>query len=50
MCCKRVYKKLAVAELHTGLVFEPQGPLVESVLTVNIAFFSIFKKNKKVAN
>lgn len=53
LCRKHWVLQKSVQEVgcrRAGLVFEPQGPLVESVLTVNISFFSIFKKNKKVAN
>ena len=47
MCCKREQKNLAVTELHAGLVFEPQGPLVESDFRVNVTdAFSFFRFSK----
>lgn len=38
---------MAVIELHTGLVFEPQGPLVESDFRLNITDVFLFSKRIK---
>lgn len=40
-------KNLAVTELQTGLVFEPQGPLVELDFRVSITDVFLFSKRMK---
>ncbi|KAI4812550.1 hypothetical protein KUCAC02_023926 [Chaenocephalus aceratus] len=41
-------EELAVTELHTGRVFEPQGPLVESDFRVNITDVFYFERRSSV--